>query len=171
MEPRLDFEGLFRTHAPSVMRTLRWLGVAAADVEDVTQDVFVVVHKKLAVYDASRPFRAWLFGIVRRLASDYRRRTRRRKETSGDPTGPGLAAFNPDVAVCEARRDLDRLLDLLDEDKGVVVVLYELEGLNLAETAALAGCPLQTAHSRLQAARRRLEKGARALTQKGHQGG
>ena len=49
---------------------------------------------------------------------------------------------------------LRRLLDTLDPDKRDVFVLYELEELPMREVADACGCPLQTAYSRLHAARR-----------------
>jgi RNA polymerase sigma-70 factor (ECF subfamily) len=51
---------------------------------------------------------------------------------------------------------LRRLLDTLDDDKRQVFVLYELEELSMKEVAEACGCPLQTAYSRLHAARRLL---------------
>jgi len=63
--------------------------------------------------------------------------------------------MRPD-ARAEARSALQALLDELDDDKRAVLVLYELEGLTMKEVAATVGCPLQTAYSRLHAARDRL---------------
>jgi RNA polymerase sigma-70 factor (ECF subfamily) len=75
-----DFDEIYRRHFPYVWRTLRRLGVAPADVEDVAHEVFVVVHRRLADFDGQRPIKPWLFGIAFRLASEDRRRARRRFE-------------------------------------------------------------------------------------------
>ncbi len=56
----------------------------------------------------------------------------------------------------ELRATLTQLLDALDEDKRAVLVLYEIEGLSMKEVAEIVDCPLQTAYSRLHAARRRI---------------
>jgi RNA polymerase sigma-70 factor (ECF subfamily) len=48
---------------------------------------------------------------------------------------------------------VQHLLAGLDEDKRNVLVLYEIEGLTMREVAEVVGCPLQTAYSRLHAAR------------------
>ncbi len=52
-----------------------------------------------------------------------------------------------------AARLLMRALEQLDDDRRAVFVLYEIEGLSIAEVAAALGCPLQTAYSRLRAGR------------------
>jgi RNA polymerase sigma-70 factor (ECF subfamily) len=62
-----------------------------------------------------------------------------------------------DVALHQARAELDRILDTLSDDKRAVFVLYEIEELPMAEVAAAVGCPLQTAYSRLHAARQEVE--------------
>ena len=48
---------------------------------------------------------------------------------------------------------MQQLLAELDDDKRQVLVLYEIEGLTMREVAEVVGCPLQTAYSRLHAAR------------------
>ncbi len=49
---------------------------------------------------------------------------------------------------------LDEALDQLDDDKRAVFVLFELEQMPMVDVAEAAGCPLQTAYSRLYAARK-----------------
>src|ERR1039457_6413159 len=51
----VDFDEIYRQHFPYVWRTLRRLGVAPADVEDVAHEVFVVVHRRLADLVVSAP--------------------------------------------------------------------------------------------------------------------
>lgn len=155
------FAEVFRTHAPFIWRCLRRLGVAGADADDVCQEVFVVVHKKLGQYDARTSLRAWIYGIAVRKAADYRRLARNRRETLADAPGEERAtsAPGPDRWL-EQRRDLellDRALAELDEGKRDAFVLYEVEGLTLAEAAAALSCPLQTLYSRLHAARRHVD--------------
>jgi RNA polymerase sigma-70 factor (ECF subfamily) len=157
-ERTLEVRAVFDEHARYVWRALRHLGIPEADVEDLCQEVFVVVQRKLGEFEGRSELRTWLYGICLRVAADHRRRAHVRHErTHPDPT-EGLAAspgMRPD-ARAEARSALQALLDELDEDKRVVLVLYELEGLTMKEVAATVGCPLQTAYSRLHAARERI---------------
>src|SRR5690606_13923988 len=75
--PSLD--EIFRAHAPFAWRALRRLGVAEADVDDVCQDVFMVVHRKLDAFEGRSSMRTWIYGICARTASDYRRSGRVRR--------------------------------------------------------------------------------------------
>lgn len=72
-----------------------------------------------------------------------------------EPTpGAQPATQLDELARTQARAQLLTILDRLDEDKRSVFVLYELEELGMKEVAEIVGCPLQTAYSRLHAARR-----------------
>lgn len=160
---------VFRREAPFVWRALRRLGVREADVEDVCQEVFVVVHRKLADFEGRSSLRTWIYGICARTASDYRRSARVRREvvTDAPPETTSDARQHDVVALREARAKLDRILDQLDDDKRAVFVLYEIEELSMNEVAEALGCPLQTAYSRLHAARKIVE----AAVQKEGSGG
>ena len=151
-----EFAELYRDHCAFVWRCTRRLGVSPPDVPDVCQDVFVLAHGKYHTFDGRFP-RAWLFAICRRVAADHRKRANVRKAEVAtfhegqfeDPTDA--------LARKQARAQLDRILDELDDDKRAVFVLFELEQLPMNEIAAAVGCPLQTAYSRLYAARRHVE--------------
>ena len=69
---------MFELESPYVLRTLRRLGVTERDVEDMAHEVFVAVHRELDKYDRARPIRPWLFAFCFRIASQYRRKTRRK---------------------------------------------------------------------------------------------
>ncbi len=152
------FERVFQQHAPYVWRALRRLGVAESDADDVCQDVFIVVHRKLGTFGGSS-LQTWLYGICLRVASEHRRRPHRRREQVVEAV-PDESVDAPQEDEVERRRALallDEALDLLDDDKRAVFVLFELEQMPMTEVAEAAGCPLQTAYSRLYAARKIVE--------------
>ena len=154
--PSLDVGAVFRENLPFVFRALRRLGVAEGDVDDVCQEVFVVVMRKLGEFEGRSQLRTWIYGICVRTASDYRKRAPRRREVVTE-SPPELASVDSPfdrAAERQARDLLDRLLGELDDDKRAVFVLYEIEELPMSEVAAAVGVPLQTAYSRLYAARR-----------------
>ena len=142
-------------HGPFVWRTLRRLGVGPGYVEDVAQEVFLVVHRRLADYDGRSGMRAWLYGICAKKGAEHRRRAwfRRERPVAEAPE----TAIPPDQPEAmerrEARAQLEAILGELDPKKRDVFVLFELEEMSLAEVAAAVGCPLQTAYSRLHSAR------------------
>ena len=162
--PRLDTTSLFREHAPYVWRALRRMGVRESDIEDVCQEVFVVVHKRLADFEGRSSARTWIYGIAMRIASDYRKRASHVREVATETPPDELSRDDPHDALAarQARATLDRLLDQLDDDKRAVFVLYEIEELPMNEVALAVGCPLQTAYSRLHAARSKMAEAARA---------
>jgi RNA polymerase sigma-70 factor, ECF subfamily len=146
---------VFDEHARYVIRTLRHLGIKDADVDDVAQEVFVTVHRKLPEFEGRSKLRTWLYAICLRVASDHRRRAYivRERATDNPRTDTGeRSGDEPDTNV-ESRAFVQQMLDCLDEDKRVVLVLYEIEGLTMREVAEVVDCPLQTAYSRLHAAR------------------
>jgi len=161
----LTAEGLFREYGAFAWRVLRRLGVAEGDVDDVCQEVFVTVHRRLPTFEGRSSPRTWLYGICVRTASEHRRRAVHRREVvDGSPQGPDLGPTQEDAAALrEARVMLDRILEGLDDDKRAVFVLYEIEELPMAEVAAAVGCPLQTAYSRLHAARRDVDAAVHRL--------
>jgi RNA polymerase sigma-70 factor (ECF subfamily) len=162
-EPQLTSQALFQEHCAFVWRVLRRLGVREADIADVCQDVFIAVHTQLPRFEGRSKPSTWIYGIARRRASSYRALARHRREQLSpldvDPpncAGTGDAGDGPERA--RLRSELDALLELLDDDKREVFVLYEIEGLDMPEVVAIVGCPLQTGYGRLHAARARLRK-------------
>jgi RNA polymerase sigma-70 factor (ECF subfamily) len=168
-QPRPTSRQVFDEHAPYVFRVLKYLGVRDADAEDVCQEVFVTVHRKLDEFEGRSSLRTWLYRICQRAASDHRRRAYVRREVVTDPAteDPRLPRMQDARGHVEARSTLQFLLDRLDEPKREVFVLYEIEGLTMREVCEVIDCPLQTAYSRLHAAREAL---TRALEDEGKGG-
>ncbi len=163
--PALDVATVFRENLPFAFRALRRLGVAEADIDDVCQEVFVVVMRRLADFEGRSQVRTWIYGICARTASDYRKRAPRRREVLTDTPPERVEPKGPHeyATESEARDLLDRILAQLDDDKRAVFVLYEIEELPMAEVAQALECPLQTAYSRLHAARKRVQELAAEL--------
>ncbi len=156
-----SFEEVFREHAAFVWRALRRLGVQDAEVDDLVQEVFLVVHRRMDSFHGGSSMRTWLYGICTRVVSEHRRAVRRRREQlAADDRTPDRrvdASQDADVDRNRALVWLDQALDELDDDKRAVFVLFEIEAMPMAEVAAAVGCPLQTAYARLYAARRIVE--------------
>jgi RNA polymerase sigma-70 factor (ECF subfamily) len=155
---RPEARELFERHASFVWRTLRHLGVRDADLEDVTQEVFVVVHNRLDSYDERDKVRSWLYAICSRVAKAYiRKMVRRRENVMADP--PDSEAPATQLEDIERREALERgrqILAALPEEQRAVFVLFEVERMPMLEVAETLGCPLQTAYSRLHKARERV---------------
>jgi RNA polymerase sigma-70 factor (ECF subfamily) len=159
------FDRMYREEFPYVWRSLRRLGGRPADLEDLAHDVFVVVHKRLADYDESRPLRAWLFGIAFRVASDYRRRARFRAEVAtGDVEATSQAPRADDQLAAEQDRALViEALAALDLDRRAVFVLHDIDGVAAPAIADALAIPVNTVYSRLRIARERFAAAVRRL--------
>jgi RNA polymerase sigma-70 factor (ECF subfamily) len=155
----LSVRQLYAEQGAFVWRSLRRLGVPEADLPDICQDVFLVVHRKLETFDQRSAVKTWLFGICMRVAADFRRRAHVRREVPVEQVPDSAVSPSQGEAVQrqQARAVLDRILDSLDEDKRAVFILYELEQWAMADIATAVGCPVQTAYSRLAAARKHVE--------------
>jgi len=152
------FDQIFHDEAAYVGRTLRYLGVREAHLEDTCQDVFVVVHRQLGQLHGGS-VRPWVRQICVRVASNHRRALRRRPE-DGVAEPPEVAVPATQHGEAEERQARQRLLSALDalsEEQRNVFVLYEIERLTMPEIAEATGCPLQTAYSRLHAARTKVQ--------------
>ncbi len=157
--PIPEFADLYREHIDFVWRNLRRLGVSAASLDDAVQDVFVVVHRRLATWEGRSSLRTWLFGIALRVARDQRRSVRRKGEPCELP--PDLPSPGPDPLTSlehnEALRRLDRALLTLDEDKRAVFVMMEIEQMTAPEVVEATGLKVNTVYSRLRLARAELQ--------------
>jgi len=157
------FRALYDTHIDFVWRNLRRLGVFDSDVEDRSQEVFVVAHRRFDEFeDRGHGARAWLFQIVLRVASDARRHRRRHPEVpdGGDATERvSVEPTQPDAIVQrEALSRLDAALAEIDLERRAVLVLHEIEEMTAPMIAQVLSVPINTVYSRLRVARLKLEE-------------
>jgi RNA polymerase sigma-70 factor (ECF subfamily) len=158
---------LFQSDHTRVFRVLRRLGVrSAAAAEDLAQEVFIIAAQRL---NDVRPGAetAFLLGTARRLAASWRRRAKLEQalELNDAERIAGVPAAGPEEALTAQRNLvlLDATLAELDEDTREVFVLFELEGLQRDEVAAIVGIPPGTAASRLLRARQQFLAAAKRL--------
>lgn len=171
----VDVESIHESHADFVWCSLQRLGVRPSDLEDALQEVFVVVHRKLASFDGSSRLSTWLFGISMRVASAYRRKAYRRRERTVvdmEATAGASPVDGPEEALVEqeARARLARVLDELEPARRAIFVMFEIESIGCPEIAEQLGLPLGTVYSRLGAARLDFSKAALRLRRR-EQGG
>lgn len=160
---------IYDAHFDFVWRNARRLGVPEASADDVAQDVFMVVQRRIADYDGRASMQAWIFGILVRVVRDHRRSFRRKGarnvplELEPAPDPAASPAPTPiDLAERAQRiRLVDKLLGEIGEDKRTLLILSEFEQWTLREIAELFGSNTNTIYSRLQAAKRAFEEAYR----------
>jgi RNA polymerase sigma-70 factor (ECF subfamily) len=156
--PERDFDAVYQQHCDFVWRSLRRLGLAEDELPDATQEVFLSVFRYWDRFEQRASLRTWLFAIARGVARDHRRASRRRTAQSLDARWVDVRSRPLDeVETREAARLVSALLEKLSEPKRLVFVLAELEQLPLPEVAEMLGINLNTAYSRLRAARQQFE--------------
>ncbi|MGH7294230.1 MAG: RNA polymerase sigma factor, partial [Polyangiaceae bacterium] len=122
-----SFRSLYDGHVDFVWRNLRRLGVHESEVDDRTQEVFVVAHRRFDQFeDRGHGPRAWLFQIVLRVASDARRHRRRHPEDPDGGDALGRAAVDASQADAILRREalsrLDAALETIEAGRRTVLV-------------------------------------------------
>ena len=151
-----SLEAVYRDYATMVWRAVRRYGIDEAAAEDVVQEVFLIVRRRLPDYDGRASLASWLIGIARRVAANHRRGARRRKarlavvEEEREPTPEDWAR------KAEAAARLQAFLDGLPRDQREVFALFDIEGLRAREVSAALRIPTERVYSRLRAARAKL---------------
>jgi RNA polymerase sigma-70 factor (ECF subfamily) len=152
------FRALVDAHHEFAHRSLRRLGVPAANADDALQSLWCVVLRRLD--DIEEPAeRAFIFGTAMRVASDERRARGRKREIAHETVEDLRTIEGPDVALDDARARalLDAMLDELPMELRAVFVLFEIEEIATPEIARMLGLPLGTATSRLRRAREKFD--------------
>ena len=156
-DPRLqELEAIYREHHRRIRWVLRSRGVGDDALDDLVQEAFVAIFRRLPDRDPDLPMAVWVSGIARNVAFSHRRSSARRIEASRK-LPPPTTEIEPDEAV-ERRRawgQLQTFLDGLDEGQREVFVLSDLLGMKVPEVADVVDAPLNTLYSRLRLARRR----------------
>ena len=149
-----DFRRGLRGSIRFVWFSLRRLGVPPAALDDATQDVFVVVHRKLGEFEFRSQIKTWLFGVAMRVAQ------RQRRDSGPVPAEyrleelPDLSHSPHDTAArTQALVIMDQILRSMDQEQRAVFIMAELEQLPIVEIAEVLGLKLNTAYSRLRLAR------------------
>jgi RNA polymerase sigma-70 factor (ECF subfamily) len=159
------FAEVYQSCAALVWRNLRRLGVPEASLEDAAQDVFLVVHRRLPEFEGRSSLRTWIFGIVLRVAARHRRKARGLAVREAPIPGELSEALAAPVHEGPFERALHRqanqllhqVLERLDDERRALLIMVDLEQTSVAEAAEALEINLNTAYSRLRAARRSFE--------------
>jgi RNA polymerase sigma-70 factor (ECF subfamily) len=161
------FVAIYREYFGFVWSSVLRLGVATAAMDDVVQEVFIVINSRLHSLQQPESLRSWIYGIVRRTVSHYHRARRVRAEFGATledqlevpqpPTPFDLTEQNDRVKLFWS------LVAELDAPKRDLLLMVEIDELAVPEVAEILQIPLNTAYSRLRAARQAFEE---ALTRR-----
>lgn len=164
-------EALMERYASSVYRLVCGITRNAADAEEVVQDVFLTVFRKIDRFEARSAVRTWIYRIAVNTALNKRRGKRHEVEVPIDELLPtflpdghraGEEAYlladwsaTPEEAFLAGagREALQRAIDELPADYRAVLVMRDVEGLSNEEVARVLGHTVASVKSRLHRAR------------------
>jgi RNA polymerase sigma-70 factor (ECF subfamily) len=161
-----EFRAIYDEHFEFVWCSLRRLGVREADTMDLAQKVFLAVHVGWGDFEGRSKIRTWLFGICRRVASDYRRSSPIRREIVTDAAAMDLRRGDQVAGGAESHHRAsiaEGILNRMPEPQRVVFVLFELEEMSGEDIAELLNVSVGTVRSRLRLARERFRREVKRL--------
>ncbi len=158
-ESQVEFRVIYDAWFHHVSRWVRALGGPDADRDDIVQEVFLVVRRRLRSFDGGN-LAGWLYRITRRQVRDFRRRVWVKHifsrghmadlhELPNRQNGPGEA-----LELKEDQRILHGILSGMNDDRRATFVLFEIEGHSGQEIARIQNIPVNTVWTRLHHARR-----------------
>ncbi len=157
------FEQLYLLHVDRVSRLVKSICGPTADIEDLVQETFISVLKRLGSYRRECAFSTWLHRVaVNTCLSALRSRKRRRhREESAQLTPELLAPRGPEEFDPERHRRLlpfYRALNDLKPVNRVAFVLYHVEGYTLEEIGSVTESRVSTVSERIRTARKQLRR-------------
>jgi RNA polymerase sigma-70 factor (ECF subfamily) len=159
----LTVQAVYEAHVAFVWRVARRLGVRPPQLDDIVQEVFMVVQRRLPDFEGRSSVRTWLYSITRHVVRAYFRLNRRKPQAlcadadaacDSNELGP-----ESQLLANEGRKLLYALLDELDDDKREVFVLAQLEEMTGPEIAQALELPLNNVYSRIEAAQKAFDRG------------
>jgi RNA polymerase sigma-70 factor (ECF subfamily) len=154
----MTFAEVYREHVQFVWRCLRRFAVPQGDAMDATQEVFMVVLRRLPEFEGRSERTSWLFAICYRVAGTRGRAARIRSITAAPMPAVELLDERADIGAAierdEAIAVVHTILNDLPLEQRAVFALFELEGLSAEMIASGLGIPLGTAYSRKRLARK-----------------
>jgi RNA polymerase sigma-70 factor (ECF subfamily) len=167
-----DLAALYQTWFRPVFRWIRALGGPGVDAEDLTQEVFIVVQRKLDQFDGKN-IAAWLYRIVQLTVRDHRQRAwfrnifSRPRDVVLDDVASVAVGQDEQLAHEERGMRLYELVNQLNPKWRNSFLLFEVGGLAGEEIAALQGIPHATVRTHLFRARKEMIALVAALQAKG----
>lgn len=156
---RSAYRLLYERHSPTVYRFLSAMGIRDHEREDACQEVFLAIFRSLPRFRGDSQLSTWIYRITARTAGKMIQRRKAGTLLSTLLRREPPPAPERDPADKAARGLLlERLLEKLNPKKRMVLILFEIEGLEVDEIARIAECPVNTVWSRLHHARADLMK-------------
>jgi RNA polymerase sigma-70 factor (ECF subfamily) len=161
-EAMSGFEDLYRKHYRRVYSICLRMTGNVAEAEDLTQEVFIQLHRKIGSFRGEAAFTTWLHRLtVNQVLMHFRKRSVRSELTTDDgemPDSIDPETINPEAMPIVDRIGLESAISQLPNGYRTVFVLHDVEGYEHEEIARLLGCSAGTSKSQLHKARLKLRR-------------
>jgi RNA polymerase sigma-70 factor (ECF subfamily) len=156
------FEEIYRRHHRLVYGLCLRMTQNVAEAEDITQEVFITLFRKVGGFRGESAFTTWLHRLtINQVLMHFRKRKSRKEEQAEDDT-ERADTCNPSVGTRALplidRIALDAALAQLPPGYRTAFVLCDIEGYEHEEVARILGCAVGTSKSQLHKARVKLRK-------------
>jgi RNA polymerase sigma-70 factor, ECF subfamily len=152
-----SFAAVYERYFDFIWSMTRRFGIREDAIDDVVQEILVVIHSKLHTVENPDSLRSWIYAVVRKTASSYRRRgggaQNEVRELAEDVPAVDMTSPEDLTQQSEQVQRLWRLLETLSPEKREVFIMSELEGFTCPEIAEALSIPLNTAYSRRRTGR------------------
>ena len=153
-----SFQAVYAAWFTVVHRWVQALGGGGADVEDLTQEIFLIVQRKLPEFDGEN-LAGWLYRIAQRTVRDHRRTSWFRRVWSGrrDLSEDLVDTSASSIELLERKQDrlrFYRIVDRMNAKWRDAFILFEVVGHSGEDIAALKGIPAATVRTHLARARK-----------------
>jgi len=156
------FEQIYQLHQRRVYGLCLRMTQNVAEAEDLTQEVFIQLYRKVGSYRGTASFSTWLHRLtVNQVLMHFRRSKVRREEqpTEGEPqSAKGAIEWHGSQSALVNRVLLNRAIAHLPPGYRAVFVLHDVMGHEHEEIASLLGCAVGTSKSQLHKARMKLRR-------------
>ena len=160
------FQEIARDLAQPLLRYLeRYVGDKAV-AEELCQETLVRMNKGLASFAGRSSIKTWAFSIAGRVAADYLRRPERKMrivelDEVAEPMDPDRA-IDERMVLGEMNECIRQVIDSLPGSYRAALILHDLEGLTVEQTAEICESSVATAKIRIHRARLRLKQALNA---------
>lgn len=156
------FEEIYNRHHRRVYSICLRMLQNASEAEDLTQDVFIQLYRKIGSFRGDSAFTTWLHRMtVNQVLMHFRKRTVKFEKTTEEGETPDqivTGTANPHKMQIVDKLALENAIDQLPDGYKNVFVLHDVEGFEHEEVARILGCSVGTSKSQLHKARLKLQK-------------
>jgi len=156
------FEEIYKRHHRRVYSICLRMLQNASEAEDLTQDVFIQLYRKIGSFRGDSAFTTWLHRMtVNQVLMHFRKRTVKYEKVTDEGETPDqvvTGSVNPSKMQIVDKIALENAISQLPTGYKNVFVLHDVEGFEHEEVARILGCSVGTSKSQLHKARLKLQK-------------